>query len=315
MATNSGQALILADGPLAIEGLTFWRRSNRLAFSPLISVQAGSLHLLNCRVGRTPRQGEDPLVRDGLRVGAEEDFPADRPIIMVSPGSTVRLQNCVLVGQRGTGLGLLNTSREAIRVETDNSLFVIHRAFALRPRTGTPVELRAMRSVFVTAALLDVNDAEALGTTTVMWEDCFLDFKGGVLLRVSEHGDGTWMRAMTWRETNVVYAADGTFLSDQRGGQIVSETRWNGALRLATNSHQLTDHDVFVHARQRSSQSLRASDLDLIDTRDAAGGGHGFEAERVGEGETYESFRRTAEYRAWQRNTRIAMSAWKALRP
>src|SRR5262249_41433317 len=147
-------------------------------------------------------------------------------------------------------------------VEVETSLFVTDRTVLMKPDAETSVGLRFARTVLVTGALLDLDETGPIKGIATSWEHCIVDRTGGALLRLNQAHGGTLLRALEWKETDVVYAGRGTFAINRRQRSLDSETDWNEFLGLTTNSHQLIDRQVFPETCVRSSLTLSATDLD-----------------------------------------------------
>lgn len=310
VATNNGQPLILVDAPLTLEGLTIWRRGPVANFAALISVENAPLHLLNCRLIRSRFQGHDILVYGRLRRMPPGDPPLYRALLGFQHGSAGYLRNCVVAGTQAAAIALRASTNEPARIEAENNLFVIDRTFSMRPEAETGVDLKLARSVLVTGALLDLDETGPVTGIEVSWNDCLVDRTQGSLIRVNQAHLG----ALEWKETNVVYAGQGAFVINRRRRALDSEAGWNELLRLKTNSHRLIDRQVFPETCVRSSLRLSAADLDPGSLREANIGVTQFNSAVIGEGRPYEKFRRSSDYRQWQKQVQTAVQEWQQRR-
>lgn len=300
VATNDGQALILTTTDLALEGLTFARRSNRLIFPPLVAAEGCAVSLLNCRVIRTLPQGDNPVIRDGKLIPTEDGARTHRPLILLTGGGRVRLRNSILVARQGSAIGVWGAPKSPFHIEIENSLFAIHRLVAMRPEPGTRLEISAARSLFAAMVLLDLDEALAFEQVRARWENCLLDRSGGVLIRLNQFDSINWARSMEWSEENVVYAGEGAYLADRRDRRITSETEWNALLNLSPAHHRFTTRELFNGPRLRFGQRLAASDLDREHFHPSPTNGIAFALEFLGEGEGFERFRRSRRYQEWR---------------
>jgi hypothetical protein len=315
IATNNAQPLILVDAPLSLEGLTLWRRGPVVNFAALISVEKAPLHLLNCRVLRSGHQGQDVLVRGRLRptTGAGKP-PPYRALLVFQHGSSGHARNCLVVGTPATGFALQASASEPTRVETDNSLFVIDRGFYLNGEVETGVTLSSRNSVYLTTLLLDLDQADITPGISASWQDCIVDRTQGTLIRLNQYGDGTRLRALEWRETNMVYAGRGAYLAEHDRDLIVSEVEWNELLQLGASGHQLIDRQAFPQTSVRSSLTLSAVDLDSQFVRAGDRIRPGLAPEFIGEGKPYAAFRKDPAYQEWQEQVKASMIEWEQRR-
>ena len=311
VATNNGQPLILADAPLTLEGLTLWRRGPVVNFVQLISVESAPLHLLNCRLLRSRFQGQNVLVWGRLRVTGARGPPFYPVLLTLHHGSVGYLRNCLVAGTQATAIGLRASTNQPTRVDAENSLFLIDRAMFMRPEGETNVDLKFARSVLVTGGLLELDETGPGAEIAATWEDCIVERTGGALVRVNQAQGGALLRALKWKETNVIYAGQGAFVVNRRRRQLNSEAEWNEFMRLATNNHRLIDRPVFPETCVRSSLTLNASDLDAETLREANLGATRFNPAVIGEGEAYEKFRRSADYREWRKEVRAFVLEWE----
>jgi hypothetical protein len=309
VATNESQPFILADAPLTIEGVTLLRRSNRINIFPLISAEGAPISLLNCRVLRAQSQGETMLLRAGKLVPSDDGARTHRPLIVLSAGSSALLRNCLVLARQGSGVGIWGAPKGPIKVQTENCLFIIHRAYTLRPDAGSEAEFRTSNSVIVTRNLLDLDDAKNLNRVVAIWDSTLIDRSDGALLRLTDHVPGEWPAALQWTETNVVYAGKGVFLADRRGRQIDSESAWNELMQLKPGNHTLSEVDLFQHARIRSSLRVSATDVE-IDEAASERQLVGFTPQHVGEGDPYELFRRKPAYQDWRNDVETTARLW-----
>ncbi len=309
LATNNAQPLITADAPLALEGLTLWRRGRIANFALLISTENAPLHLLNCRILRSVHQGQNVLVYGRLRLSATNDSQRYRALLGFQHGSIGYLRNCVVAGTVASGIEMRASAELPTRVEIDNSLFVVDRGFYLNPEAETGVRLSAARSVFVTSALLDLARPPSLERITISWQHSILDRGQGTLLRLARLEDGASPAALDWKESGVLYAGQGGFAT-AGDESVIREADWNRLLRLSANSHQLVEPQAFPEICVRSCQTMSASDLDreAVNLMPAQSN---FDPGHVGEGAPYEKFRRTPAYRQWQREVRAAVDEWE----
>lgn len=300
VATNDGQVLILTTTNLTLEGLSLVRRSNRVVFPPLVAAEGCSVSLLNCRVIRTLAQGDNPVIRGGKLIPTEEGARTHRPLILLTGGGRVRLRNSILVAGQGSAIGIWGAPKSPFQVEIENSLFAIHRLVAMRPETGTRLEISAARSLFATMVMLDLDDALAFDRVRTRWENCLFDRSGGVLIRLDQFESINWPRSMEWIEENVVYAGEGAYLADRRDRRITSEAEWNALLKLSPAHRRFTTRELFNGPRLRSGQRLAASDLNREHFHPEATNGIAFGPEFLGEGEAFDRFRQSRGYREWQ---------------
>ena len=310
VATNNGQPLISSKAPLAVEGFTLIRRTDRINASPLVYVESGTLHLLNCRLLRAPPSGMGVLLRGARRLASGNDLRPYRPLIALSPGVHAYLRNSLVLGNAATGVGLRGGEAETIRIEAENCLWVVHRGFAWNRQQSGTVELRVARSVFATSTLFDLESV-AQGGLAAHWEDCVFDRSQGTLLGLARYDRAARPPRLDWRETNVIYAGQGAYLLDRRGRELNSEAEWNAFMNLTTNQHRLTERGVFQEARVRSSQRLSAGDVDLAGLREGTGWSVGYAPGFVGEGEAYANFRRSPGYRDWEEQRRETFRRWR----
>lgn len=309
VATNRFDPLILADGPLSLEGLTLVNAAEGAEGRLLILVENAPLHLLNCRLVRSASGGDDLLVRAGRRVPPDDDLRTYRPLVSLTAGSLLRLGNCLVLGVDATGIGLRGGA-EPIRIEIGNSLFVSHRTFALRPDAVATAEIDARESVFATGTLLDLWNAPAIGDLAVSLRDCVVDRTGGMLLRWNRGQGKTWLQALAWSETNTIYAGIGRFAADRRHREAEAEVPWHRDLVRSTDGHRVTGRGVFDHVLHRSVRRLEAVDVDLAGAGAATGLEPRWNPLRIGEGEPYRRMRSDPAYWDWQRRVDGAAQAW-----
>jgi hypothetical protein len=291
VSTNANEALILALGPLVLEGLTLLSRFDAPDAGQLIAAEGIPVTLVHCRLVRLRATGDDVLVRAGRRVDPDQPLLIHKPLLALRPGSSADLRHCVFAGLGATGVGVRGNGSEPIRVECDQCLFAIHRGFALRLESGSRVRLECRNSALATAAMIDLEDAAALDRLTVAWDHCLLDRTGGVLLRWSRGGDGSWSNRVTWTETNVVYAGTGDFAFERRRGAIGSEPDWRALVRLPEGSHRISHRPLFGEIQGRSSQRLEAADVDVAGLAADTGLPVTFRPDTVGEGPAYDRSR------------------------
>jgi hypothetical protein len=229
-------------------------------------------------------------------------------------GSSGHLQNCLVAGVQAAAIGLRASTNQPARVATENSLFAINRAVFLKPEGHTRVELRFARSVFVTDALLDLDDTGPMNGIAVTLEDCVVDRARGALVRVNQIPESGLFRALDWRETNVVYAGRGSFVVNRSRLALNIEAQWNDWMRLTSNSHRLVYLPVFPETLVRSSLRLTATDADLAGLHRGHEGRREIDPMFIGEGQPYDRYRRTADYRVWQEQTRATIREWQQRR-
>lgn len=318
VATNNAQPFILADAPLTLEGLTLWRRTPRVNNSALISVERAPLHLLNCRIARSRMQGQNILVWGRLRaVALNEPAPPQpfRALIAFQHGSEGFIENCVFAGTQATAIGLRASTNEPTRVTVENNLMVMDRTIFMRPEAVTSVELRFARNVIVTGGLLELDETDPVQGLSLTLEDCVIDRTGGALLRVNQGYGGELVAALRWRETNVLYAGTGAYVTNRRRHQLDSETQWNEWVRLDSSNHRLVERQVFPETTVRSALTLNASDRNAAALKQEFGGRFEFAAPFIGEGKPYELFRDEGGYRAWQERVRERVAKWERRTP
>ena len=311
VATNNAQPMILADAPLALEGLTLWRRGSRANFATLISVEDAPLHLLHCRLIRSRFQGQDVLVYGRLRRLPPGDPPLYRALLGFQHGSAGYLRNCLVVGSQASAIQIRASTNQPTRVQTENTLFAIDNVISIRPETETSIALRFSQNVLLTGGLLDLDEAGPVQGISLALEDCLVDRTQGALIRVNQAHDGDLLRALDWRETNVVYAGQGAFVLNRRRRALDTEEDWNERLKLGAGSHLLMNRQVFPETLVRSSLRLSATDLNIDALARNNGGRFNFAPQFVGEGEAYENFRRSVDYRAWRKQVRDAATNWE----
>ena len=314
VATNNGQPMILVDAPLDLEGLTLWRRGPQINFVPLISIEKAPLHLLNCRLIRSRFQGQNVLVWGRPRVVAlnePQNIPVYRAIIAFQHGSGGYFRNCVVAGTQATAIGLRASTNEPTRVEAENNVFATDATFAMKPDPETRVDLRFAHNVVLTGALLDLDEtAPAMGISAT-WDDCIIDRSGGALLRVNQAQGGATVRALEWKETNVVYTGEGGFAVNRRKRGPESEAEWNDLMGLTTSSHRIIVPQVFPVTCVRSALQLNAMDLNASLMKSAIDDGMKFSSQFIGEGKPYETFRKERSYREWQDGVHSRAINWE----
>ncbi len=314
VAVNNAQPMILVDAPLTLEGLTLWRRATRPQFALLISVEKAPLHLLNCRVIRSVHQGQDVLVWGKLRVYALNEPQLRQPfrnLLGFQQGSAGYLRNCLIAGSRASAFGLRASTNEPTRVEAENNLLVMDTTFAMKPEWETRVDLRFAHSVLVTGALLDLDETGPVTGIAATWEDCFVDRTDGALVRVNQSHDGALLGALQWKETNIIYAGRGAFVSNRGRARLDSEDGWNRFLRLPPDSHRLVERQAIAETIVRSALTLNTSDLDPETLREMNAGRTLFNPAFVGEGRPYQEFRHSPGYREWQERVRASVRDWE----
>jgi hypothetical protein len=224
------------------------------------------------------------------------------------------MRNCLMLGSLGTAIALLGGTQEPIQVEIENSLFTMHRVFALRSEPDFRAEVKSFGSVFASEALIDLGNAYPNQSITASWTDCVLDRSQGVLMRVNRYGKGEWLRTVTWAESNIIYTGNGDFLADRRSRRVPSEAEWNALMRLTTNSHVVTQGQAFAGIRARANRQLSASDVDADGLRQVTGAKLRFDPAWIGEDAPYDRFRAQPEYRQWQQQTKARLHRWKQRR-
>jgi hypothetical protein len=282
-ATNNAQAFILANGALTLEGLTLMRRVKGIAFTPLIAAENAPIALLNCRIFRSLPIPADTLIKAGRLPSvpeAERIFP---PLIVLESGSQCLMRNCLILGSHATGIALRGET--PLRVQIDNTLFGIHRAFALRGNQGFRSELSAANSLFLAETLIDLGDAALFEHVTATWTNCFFDLPEGAILRPVRHGNGGWQRNFSWQETNAGYAGPVDFIADRVGRRIAPK-------------NSVSDHHLFAAVNVRPALQVHAADAST------AGLQINFQPQYVGEGRFYRNFRSTRGYDQWQSDAR-----------
>lgn len=298
VSTNANEALILALGPVVLEGLTLVNRAASGDAGQLIVGESAPVRLVHCRLLRLEASGDDVLVRAGRRLNPDQPQVIHKPLIALRSGSSVELRGCVVAGLEATAIGLRGSGNEPIQIAIDQSLFVTHRTFVLRPESSTRVTIHGRNSALASASLVEIENAYVLDHLAVAWEHCLLDRTGGVLLRWSRGGDGSWFDRMTWTETQVVYAGSGDFAWDRRRGPISSEAEWNLLLGLPEGSHHRAARPLFGETHVRSSRQIEAADVDVSGLAADTGLPPVFRPDDLGEGPAYDRFRKTSSYRA-----------------
>ena len=317
VATNNGQPMILVDAPLALEGLTLWRRGPQINFVPLISIEKAPLHLLNCRLIRSRFQGQNVLVWGRPRVVAlnePQNIPVYRAIIAFQHGSAGYLRNCLVAGTQASAIELRASTNEPTRVEAENNLFATDATFAMKPEPETRVDLRFACNVLLTGALLDLDETAPATGISAVWDDCIVDRSGGALVRVNQAQGGATLRALEWKETNVIYTGEGSFAVNRRKRGPESEAEWNDLMRLTTNSHRIIVPQVFPVTCVRSALQLNAMDLNPGVMKGAIEDGMKFASQFIGEGKPYEIFRKEQGYREWQDRVQTRAAEWERRR-
>jgi hypothetical protein len=308
-ATNNTHPFILADAPLTLEGLTLVRRSKGIPFTALIESQGAPVVLLNCRFIRGLSQtGGDSLIRAGQLIPVDDDKTPLPPLIVLAAGSVCSMKNCIMAGTYGTAVSMLG-GVQPVRLDIDNSLFAMHRAFLVRSEPGLKAEVNVSRSVCVCPTTMEFGNAGAVQGLTVNWIDSVLDASEGALVRVNQHRGGEWMKAVKWTETNTIYAGSGDFVRDRSGRRVSSEAEWNRLTNLTLNNHAMTKQQAFTEVRARSSLQLNATDVDVDGLRRSTGVQFKFASDLIGEGRAYDVFRMRPEYRVWQEEARAICSS------
>ncbi|MBK7998280.1 MAG: protein kinase [Verrucomicrobia bacterium] len=314
VATNNAQPFILADAPLTLEGLTLWRRTPRVNNTALISVEKAPLFLLNCRIARSRFQGQDVLVWGRLRtVALNEAQPQQlfRALVAFQQGSEGFIENCVFATTQAAAIGLRASTNEPARLTFENNLIVADRTVFMRPEAVTSANLRFSRNAIVTAGLLELDETEPVRGLSLAFDDCVIDHTGGALLRVNQGHGGELVAALQWTETNVLYAGGGSYVMNRRRRQLDSEDQWNEWVRLDSSNHKLVSRQIFPETTVRSALTLNASDLNVEALQLRTGVRFEFNAGIVGEGKTYEAFRRSADYRKWRSAVRARTTEWE----
>jgi hypothetical protein len=311
VATNNAQPMILADAPLILEGLTLWRRTPRASFAVLISVEDAPLHLLNCRLIRSRFQGQDVVVYGRLRQLPPGDPPLYRALLGLQHGSVGHLRNCLVIGSQAAAIHIRASTNQPTRVQVENSLFAIDRTISMRPEPETRIDLQFARSILLTSGLLDLDETGPVRGISIGLSDCLVDRTQGALVRVNQAHDGDLLRALVWKETNVVYAGHGAFVVNRRRRALDSEALWNEFIDATTNSHRMVARQVLPETLVRSSLRLGAADLDMETLREAGFNEASFHPASIGEGEPYENFRRTSDYHLWRKQVSAVVRQWE----
>jgi Protein kinase domain len=282
-ATNNAQPFILADGPLTLEGLTLMRRAKGIPFTPLIAAENARVALLNCRLFRSLPVASDTLIKAGRLPVVPETERIFPPLILLDAKSECLLRNCLILGSHAAGMAFRG---EHSRAQIANSLFAIHRAFALRPGQGFQAGLNVTDTIFLSETLIDISDPALIKNLTAAWTNCFFDLPDGAVLRVMRHGNGNWLRNVNWHESNTVYAGPVDYVAERMERRVPLQTR------IATNHH------LFAVISIRSALLVHAADANI------AGLKIDFRPEHVGEGKFYNAFRQTSGYERWQEEVR-----------
>jgi hypothetical protein len=296
---------------LTLEGLTLWRRGRVVNFALLISVEDAPLHLLNCRILRSVHQGQNIVGWGRLRVSPEVDSRRYRALLGFQHGSTGHLLNCVIAGTQAASIECRASARQPTQVKAENCLFFTDKGFYLNREATTGVSLRSTQCVFVTGALLDLRDTEIAGGHSFMWTDCVVDRTGGALVRLGEYSNGAKLRAIEWRETNVIHVGEGAWLADRRGHQITSAAEWNDLMQLSPGQTQLVGRQAFPETCVRSGPTLQAVDLAPETLSEMQAGDGSFDPRVIGEGTAYATFRRSPAYREWRNEVRAMTARWE----
>ena len=311
VAKNNSQPIILVDAPLTLEGLTLCRGGPRVNFAPVVAVESAPLHLLNCRILRVGMQNQELLAEGKFRPSPPTGLPSTRVLLAFQHGSSGVLRNCLVAGSLASAIGLRASTNLPTQIEVSNSVFVVERAFSMKPQAATQVDLRSINSVFVTAGLIELDEPGPISGISILWDSCFLERSTSGFIRVNQAHEGALLRTLGWRETNVVYGGQGYFAVSRDGRLLPSETKWNDFLQLTAGSHRLTDRQAFPATCVRSSFTLSAADLDAAGLREAMGDPPKIFPAFIGEGEPYLRFRRTAEYRSWKSGVEASASQWQ----
>lgn len=304
-ATNNAQPFILADGPLTLEGLTLMRWAKSPAFTALITAEDVPVALLNCRIFRNAPFAANLLIRSGKFIPLTEDDRVFAPLITLDRGSKCFMRNCLVASSQAAGIALRGEAQEPIKAEIYNSIFAIRRVFALRSVPGFKAQIDATGSVFVSEELLDLGNAETIQSTTLNWTDCVFDLSQGAFVRLFRHSNGEWLRAVRWKESNVVYAGKPDFVMDRKGPRINSDAEWQALAGLPEDTHIITDRHLFAGVVMRANPQVSAADANLAGLKTS------FDAKLVGEGKAYDDFRADPEYDLWQQKMRAAMREWQ----
>ena len=315
VAANNAQPLILVDAPLTLEGLTLWRRGPNPNFAPLTSVENAPLNLLNCRVLRSSHQGEDMVVGGRLRLSTDGEPRRYRPLLAFQHGSSGTIQNCVVAGTAASCVSLRSAADLPTQVEFNDSLVVTDFGIHLNAESETGASFSAVRSVFVTRFLLNASRPTNLKDLAVSWRDSVLDrTPGGNLVHPGGYDGERTLRAIRWSEANVVYAGRGGYANTGKGMALSGE-EWREAMQLSPNSHRVVDGQAFPETCFRSCLSLSVADLDEAVVHSPASGRPRGDGADVGQGISYDRFRRTEAYRQWQREVRASALAWEQRHP
>jgi hypothetical protein len=219
-----------------------------------------------------------------------------------------------VAGTHAAAIAMRSSTSQPTRITAENNLFFIDRTVSMRPEEEVSAEVRFAGNVLVTGALLDLDETGPFSGLTFTLENCLVDRTRGALMRVNQSHDGALLRALDWKETNVVYAGQGAYVISRRRRALDSETDWNQYLRLPADSHRLIERQVFPETCVRSCLTLSATDLDAEAMRSASDGGGKFARDFIGEGKPYEAFRRGPSYADWQKQVRAATQEWEARR-
>ena len=309
-ATNNTHPFILADGPLTLEGLILVRRSKGAAFTGLVEAQGAPVFLLNCRFVRgLPQTGGDMLIRAERLITIDETNRPAPPLIVMAPGSSCLMRNCLVVGMTGTALSMLDGAAP-VRVRIENSLLATYRSFLLRPESSFEGRLDVSASVLACQVLMELGNAEAIQNATVNWKDSVIKVSQGTLLRLNRLGAAGWRHGVKWSETNVIYALEGDFIWDRRGRRVSTETEWNSLMGVTRHSHAWAKQRVFQDVRARTNHQLAGTDVNASGLREATGVSLNFAGDITGEGRAYDAFRERPEYVEWRAKVRAISEAW-----
>lgn len=297
VSTNTNEALILALGPLVLEGLTLINRADSQESGQLITAEGVPVRLVHCRLLRQQAAGDDLVIRMGKRLDPDQPQLIHKPLIALRSGSRAELQGCLVVGLAATVFGLRGNGPDPIHIEIHQSLVVSHRTLVLRPESQTRVTVLGRNSAFAFASLVDIENAFALEQLSVTWDQCLLDRTGGLLLRWSRGGNGSWLDRLTWTENQVVHAGSGPFAGDRRRATIISAAEWNALVRLPEGTHHRSSLPLFGATPARSSLQVDPADVDVSGLAAETGLPPAFRPEEVGDGSAYDRYRTASRYR------------------
>lgn len=112
----------------------------------------------------------------------------------------------------------------------------------------------------------------------------------------------------------MVYAGVGHFASERRRGEAGAEEPWHRLPSVPQGGHRVTDRGVFDSVLHRSSRRLQAVDLDLDGAWVAAEVMQAWDATWIGEGSSFERFRKDAAYPAWLDRVGATVTDWNRSR-